>query len=120
MASRNPSESSSARPSTTRTASHSHTPKAPASSSDRLQVPKRAHTFANATSALDDSAASPDAFETGEHSDSDDGVEGTRASVELDILPIELITVTDRYARIAQSCPDSPLLSRSSIASSNL
>ncbi|SPJ84305.1 related to VPS9 [Fusarium torulosum] len=97
MASRNPSESSSVRPSTTRTASHSHSLKASAPSSDRLQVPKRAHTFANATSALDDSAASPDAFETGEHSDSDDGVEGTRASVELDILPIELITVADSF-----------------------
>ncbi|KAF4968250.1 hypothetical protein FSARC_4341 [Fusarium sarcochroum] len=100
MASRSPSESSSARPATTRTASHSHTPKTPASrSDDRLKVPKRAHTFANATSALDgaDSAVSPDAFETGEHSDSDDGVEITRASVELDILPIELITLTDSF-----------------------
>ncbi|KAM0562217.1 hypothetical protein ACHAPJ_002662 [Fusarium lateritium] len=100
MASRSPSESSSARPSTVRTASHSHTPKTHApNSDDRLKVPKRAHTFANATSALagSDSAVSPDAFETGEHSDSDDGIEITRASVELDILPIELITLTDSF-----------------------
>ncbi|KAF0637198.1 hypothetical protein FPSE5266_01100 [Fusarium pseudograminearum] len=104
MASRNPSESSPARPSATRTASHSHTSKTPTSTTgDRLAVPavpavpKRAHTFANATPSLDDSATSPDAFETGEHSDSDDGAEVTRASVELDILPIELITLTDSF-----------------------
>src|SRR6478735_4986722 len=99
MASRNPSESSPARPSATRTASHTHTAKTTASSSgDRLAVPRRAHTFANATPSTDESATSPDAFETGEHSDSDDGIEVTRASIELDILPIELITLTDRYA----------------------
>ncbi|KAF5026048.1 hypothetical protein F66182_1840 [Fusarium sp. NRRL 66182] len=92
MASGSPSESFSARPSTTRTASHIHTPKKQTSSGgDRLTVPKRAHTFAN------DGAQSPDAFETGEHSDSDDGAETTRASIELDILPIELITLTDSF-----------------------
>ncbi|KAF5668876.1 hypothetical protein FHETE_5142 [Fusarium heterosporum] len=98
MASQTPSESSSARPSATRTTSHSHTSKTPTSSSDdRLKAPKRAHTFANATSTLDHGAAPPDAFETGEHSDSDDEAEVTRASIELDILPIELITVTDSF-----------------------
>ncbi|KAK2679845.1 hypothetical protein RAB80_005026 [Fusarium oxysporum f. sp. vasinfectum] len=97
MASRDPSEGPSARPSTTRTASHPHTPKTTApSSDDRLKVPKRAHTFANATSAKD-GTASPDAFDTAEHSDSDDGIETTRASIELDILPIELITLTDSF-----------------------
>ncbi|KAF9766212.1 hypothetical protein IL306_001418 [Fusarium sp. DS 682] len=97
MASRSPSESFSARPSTTRTASHSHSPKTNASNSDdRLKVPKRAHTFAHASSATD-GAASPDVFDTAEHSDSDDGIEITRASIELDILPIELITLTDSF-----------------------
>ncbi|SCV25655.1 related to VPS9 [Fusarium fujikuroi] len=97
MASRDASEGLSARPSTTRTVSHSHTPKTAApSSDDRLKVPKRAHTFANTTSAKE-GTASPDAFDTAEHSDSDDGIETTRASIELDILPIELITLTDSF-----------------------
>ncbi|KAJ3527291.1 hypothetical protein NM208_g10774 [Fusarium decemcellulare] len=97
MASRSPSEGSSARPSAPRTASYSQTPKPPATDGDdRLQVPKRAHTFANASSAAAH-AESPDAFETGEHSDNEDGIETTRASIELDILPIELITLTDSF-----------------------
>ncbi|KAF4338596.1 VPS9 [Fusarium beomiforme] len=97
MASRNPSEGFSARPSTTRTASHSQTSKTNASNSDdRLKVPKRAHTFAHASTATD-GTTSPDAFDTAEHSDSDDGIEITRASIELDILPIELITLTDSF-----------------------
>lgn len=92
MATPTPPESSSARPSAHRASSHSHQPKAPVSDSgDRLQLPKRAQTFAHASP-----ADSPDAFDTGEHNDSDDGFELTRASVELDILPIELITLTDR------------------------
>jgi hypothetical protein len=39
----------------------------------------------------------PDAFDTGKDEDEDDdeGPETTRASIELDILPIELVTVTD-------------------------
>ncbi|KAJ4010394.1 hypothetical protein NW752_005068 [Fusarium irregulare] len=118
MASQNPSESSPARPSATRTASHTHTAKTTASSSgDRLAIPRRAHTFANATPSADDSAASPDAFETGEHSDSDDGIEVTRASIELDILPIELITLTDRYAEECRASLESPLLNPSPIHS---
>lgn len=111
MASRDASEGPSARPSTTRTVSHSHTPKTSApSSDDRLKVPKRAHTFANTTSAKD-GPASPDAFDTAEHSDSDDGIETTRASIELDILPIELITLTDRYAYHEMLDPDCTMLS---------
>lgn len=39
----------------------------------------------------------PDAFDTAEHSENDDVTETARASVELDELPIELITLTDRY-----------------------
>ncbi|KAM5375886.1 hypothetical protein ACJZ2D_005676 [Fusarium nematophilum] len=100
MASRSPSDGSSARPSAPRTASYSQQAKAPASdASDRLQLPKRAHTFANATSVAQstDKADSPDAFETGEHTDTEDAIEVTRASVELDILPIELITLTDSF-----------------------
>ncbi|KAM0436868.1 hypothetical protein ACHAPT_002581 [Fusarium lateritium] len=93
MASRSPSDGSAARPSAPRTSTFSQTPKTPASDGDdHLQVPKRAHTFANASP-----TGSPDAFESGDHDDTDDALETTRASVELDILPIELITLTDSF-----------------------
>ncbi|KAF4979623.1 hypothetical protein FZEAL_4180 [Fusarium zealandicum] len=119
MASRSPSDSASARPSAPRTASYSQKSRTPASNNDdRLQVPKRAHTFANTTSAAEttNSAAPPDAFETGEHSDTDDGIEITRASVELDILPIELVTLTDSFIESlnAKVHPTPPSIERSS------
>ena len=41
--------------------------------------------------------AGPDAFETNHDSESDEADEPTRASVELDELPIELITLTDSF-----------------------
>jgi len=41
-----------------------------------------------------DSAAAPDAFESRE--DHEESVEPMRASIELDDLPIELISLTDR------------------------
>lgn len=93
MASRSPSDGASARPSVPRTSTFSQISKTPASDGDdHLQVPKRAHTFAHAPP-----SGSPDAFESADHDDIDDGLETTRASVELDILPIELVTLTDRY-----------------------
>lgn len=96
MASRSPSDGALGRPSVPRTSTFSQAPKTPASDGDdHLQVPKRAHTFANASP-----SGSPDAFESGDHDDTDDGLETTRASIELDILPIELITLTDRYSMI--------------------
>lgn len=49
-----------------------------------------------------------DAFESGNHSDNEENVEPTRGSVELDDLPIELITVTDRYAYSSISKPSPP------------
>jgi hypothetical protein len=107
MASQSPAKSSSARPSVPRIASESK-PKPQASQptvsddSDPLKVPKRAHTFANDTAAENPytlgphASGGPDAFDTGDHSDTDDALEASRASVELDILPIELITLIDR------------------------
>ncbi|KAH7272731.1 hypothetical protein MRS44_003236 [Fusarium solani] len=93
MASRSPSDGASARPSVPRTSTFSQVPKTPASDGDdHLQVPKRAHTFANASP-----SGSPDAFESGDHDDTDDVLETGRASIELDILPIELITLTDSF-----------------------
>jgi hypothetical protein len=48
-------------------------------------------------------AALPDAFETAEDSDGEGNVEVTRASIELDDLPIELITLTDKQVQPASS-----------------
>jgi hypothetical protein len=70
---------------------------------DSPKVPRRAHTFQNGT-AVEATASrskemnadvpeSPDAFET---TDNDEVVEHPRASVDLDELPIELISLTDR------------------------
>ncbi|KAH8737901.1 hypothetical protein BGZ61DRAFT_24448 [Ilyonectria robusta] len=90
MASQSPAKGSSARPSVPRTqTSQSVTP----DGDDRLHLPKRAHTFANPA----DVADSPDAFETSDHTDTEDALEVTRASIELDILPIELVTLTDSF-----------------------
>lgn len=65
---------------------------------DRLELPKRAHTFHNGSiPEVQPNYDAPDAFDTAEHSENDDVTETARASVELDELPIELITLTDRY-----------------------
>lgn len=65
---------------------------------DRLELPKRAHTFHNGSiPEVQPNHDAPDAFDTAEHSENDDVTETARASVELDELPIELITLTDRY-----------------------
>lgn len=77
---------------------------------DNLRLPKRAHTFQNGSlvdNPLEDDAdtKAPDAFETGEHSEAEDGPETTRASIELDDLPIELITMTDRCVYLTNQFP---------------
>lgn len=109
MAPPSPAKSSSARPSVPRIASESRSkpqPSQPTASddSDPLKAPRKAHTFANGTADENPyilgphASAGPDAFDTGEHSDgdADDALEASRASIELDILPIELITLIDR------------------------
>lgn len=105
MASQRPRKSSAAaRPSAPRISSYSHqSPRDDKDKDDHAQsiqtTPKRAQTFQSgvapdARSKADDG---PDAFDTGKDEDEDDdeGPETTRASIELDILPIELVTVTD-------------------------
>jgi hypothetical protein len=71
---------------------------------DSQKPPKRASTFQNGTTAASRSVSSrtatpvmdlpqsPDAFET---TDNEDGGELVRASVDMDELPIELISLTD-------------------------
>lgn len=64
-----------------------------------LLLPQRAITTVDSSGVplKEDENEAPDAFETGAHSDIEENVEPSRASVELDELPIELITLTDRY-----------------------
>lgn len=101
MASPGNDESAAARPTATRVATFSQPTQA--GNDDPLTLPKRAHTFENAAltdanrAKVDDSETGPDAFETGDNTDHEDNIEVTRASIELDDLPIELITLTDRF-----------------------
>ncbi|RFU80009.1 vps9 domain-containing [Trichoderma arundinaceum] len=89
------------------------TPPASRPSSDRLssysttktssfETPKRAHTYHSASPSEKQGDAgtntdAPDTFDTAENSDNEDFPEITRASIELDDLPIELITLTDSF-----------------------
>lgn len=70
---------------------------APSSSrraSENIQLPKRAHTFQNDGG----KAQPPDAFETSQDADdAEEPAENSRTSIDLDELPIELVTLTDRY-----------------------
>ncbi|KAK7430074.1 hypothetical protein QQZ08_003465 [Neonectria magnoliae] len=111
MAPQDPAKSSSARPSVSRTqTSQSAAP----DDGDRLQLPKRAHTFVTASAEDPLTAESPDAFETSEHTDNEDALEVGRASVELDILPIELVTLTDSFidSLSAKVHPNPPKIDR--------
>ncbi|KAL7784602.1 hypothetical protein V8C37DRAFT_395601 [Trichoderma ceciliae] len=87
------------RPSPDRPSSYSHQPSSTKTSS--FETPKRAHTYHSASpSKKHDAGAStesPDTFDTAENSDNEDFPEITRASIELDDLPIELITLTDSF-----------------------
>lgn len=73
---------------------------------DTRKLPKRANTAPNSSSSKSNQEAvvegdereAPSAFESGAHSDNDENADTARGSVELDELPIELITLTDRYA----------------------
>ncbi|OAA77760.1 VPS9 domain protein [Akanthomyces lecanii RCEF 1005] len=57
------------------------------------QLPKRAHTFQN-----DGAAQQPDAFETSQDADDhEEPADNGRSSVDLDELPIELVTLTDSF-----------------------
>ena len=63
-----------------------------------LKPPVRAQTF-HSGSPVDKARAdedASDAFETNDNSDAEEGIATTRASIELDVLPIELVTLTDR------------------------
>ncbi|KAK2600312.1 hypothetical protein QQS21_004953 [Conoideocrella luteorostrata] len=119
MASRTPKGSDAARQAVPRMPSFSQ----PASQDDgdSLKLPKRANTFQhnsiNISHANDDDTERPDAFESGGHSDVEDNADATRTSVELDELPIELITLTDSFieslsARVHSTPPNMEKLSR--------
>lgn len=99
MASQRRSSASSGRPTTTRVPSYPT--RTPSETADPLTSPKRANTVHSDSNSGQvgerGKVAQPDAFETSEHTDTDDVVEDTRNSIELDDLPIELITLTDRY-----------------------
>ncbi|KAG6007815.1 hypothetical protein E4U21_005535 [Claviceps maximensis] len=86
-----------------------------------LKLPERANTTATCSSQEppvgDDQDGAPDAFESGAHSDNEENTDPVRGSVELDELPIELITLTDSFieslgARIHSTPPNIEKLSR--------
>jgi hypothetical protein len=88
--------STSARPTTSRVSSFSV--QSDRADHDAAKPARRAQTF-QATSPSGKENASSSAFDVSESPDNDDGIEieVTRASIELDVLPIELVTLTDRY-----------------------
>ncbi|EGX96829.1 VPS9 domain protein [Cordyceps militaris CM01] len=68
------------------------TPPPSRKTSASTQLPKRAHTFQN------DGTVRPDAFETSQDADDhDESADHGRGSVDLDELPIELVTLTDSF-----------------------
>ncbi|KAG6303036.1 hypothetical protein E4U09_001140 [Claviceps aff. purpurea] len=84
-----------------------------------LLLPQRAITTVDSSGVplKEDENEAPDAFETGAHSDIEENVEPSRASVELDELPIELITLTDSFieslsAKVHSTPPSIEKLSR--------
>ncbi|KAL6833399.1 hypothetical protein J3E69DRAFT_323977 [Trichoderma sp. SZMC 28015] len=89
-----------ARPSPDRLSSYSH--QTSTTSTASRETPKRAHTFHSPSPSekhgdAGANAGAPDTFDTAENSDNDEPPEITRASIELDDLPIELITLTDSF-----------------------
>ncbi|KAL6791879.1 hypothetical protein J3E68DRAFT_55369 [Trichoderma sp. SZMC 28012] len=88
------------RPSPDRLSSYSH--QTSTTSTASRETPKRAHTFHSPSPSekhgdAGTNAGAPDTFDTAENSDNDEPPEITRASIELDDLPIELITLTDSF-----------------------
>jgi hypothetical protein len=100
MASQSQDKPNPPRPGITRLSSFS--PRPVPDENEALRPPKRAHTFQNGSPGEKSPAPQtndsehPDTFETGDNSDDDAANEITRASIELDDLPIELITLTDK------------------------
>lgn len=88
------------RPSPDRLASYSN--QLNSNSKPSFPTPQRAHTFHSPSPSEKNGDAgantkTPDTFDTTENnSDNEDFPEITRASIDLDDLPIELITLTDR------------------------
>ncbi|KAJ3487824.1 hypothetical protein NLG97_g6321 [Lecanicillium saksenae] len=97
MASASPDAAVSGKPAAARVNSHD----APQSrlTRDGIQLPKRAHTFQNdGARGQDDQAQPPDAFETSQDTDDNEEPADTgRGSIDLDELPIELVTLTDSF-----------------------
>ncbi|KAM0515176.1 hypothetical protein ACHAPE_006129 [Trichoderma viride] len=89
------------RPSPDRLASYSN--QLNSNSKESIPIPKRAHTFHSPSPSEKNKDAasnteSPDTFDTTENnSDNEEFPEITRASIDLDDLPIELITLTDSF-----------------------
>ncbi|OAA38134.1 VPS9 domain protein [Metarhizium rileyi] len=116
MPSPNLKESNAVRQGIPRIPSYSSTPSR--SDNARLELPKRAHTFHNgAAPDIEPGNDAPDAFDTADHSETDDNTETARASIELDELPIELITLTDSFieslgAKVHSTPPNIQNLSR--------
>ncbi|KAM3447150.1 hypothetical protein MY3296_008997 [Beauveria thailandica] len=82
---------SSSKPAAARINSHDASQSRQTSAS--TQLPKRAHTFQN-----DGATQRPDAFETSDDAeDHDEAADTGRSSVDLDELPIELVTLTDSF-----------------------
>ena len=63
---------------------------------DTLNRPKRAQTFASGSVVEEPEDKGASVFEQEEESDGDHEIEASRASIELDVLPIELVSLTDR------------------------
>lgn len=94
MASPASDKSPAARPSARRPSSN--TPSNGPSDGNSLKAPERTRTIPAEPPADNPSEKTgASAFEAAEDSDPDDGLEVTRASIELDVLPIELVTLTD-------------------------
>lgn len=79
----------------------SNSSRASPADSDPLRPPKRSHTIQNdgkgsTFKELAEEAEGPDAFETSEQTDNEEIADAGRGSIDLDDLPIELITLTDR------------------------
>jgi hypothetical protein len=102
MASKPPRKTSSARSSTSHQLATQVDPKTDENEPPK-PLPKQTTSFQSDSSKGDKDGASaltpeqPDAFENAENSDDDDNIEITRASVDLDELPIELVQLIDKY-----------------------
>lgn len=94
MAPPSPEQSAAPRPTSSRTTSFPQ--KTERDDKDSLKPPKRAQTFHNESPAEKQDGKGTSAFEADEDSDDDHEIEASRASIELDVLPIELVSLTDR------------------------